>query len=258
MAYSEGIRIKKKHGQHFLRDETVIHAMISKVACTPSTHVFEIGCGDGILSRAIMQTSVAQLFIFEIDPEWAAYVRSQILDKRMTMFETNFLDVDRSIFTSHAPWTVLANLPYNVTFPILNYFQRNRDLIFEGVIMIQEEVAQKLVGKRGKNYGYVSLFFQHYFELELMNRIAPEAFFPPPKVVSRLVYFKVKKEAITIPDEERFWDFIKICFKQPRRTLLNNLKSYAQYISKVPQELLSLRAQQMNMDDFLHVWNVIR
>lgn len=258
MAYSEGIRIKKKHGQHFLRDESVIHAMIGKVVCTPSTHVFEIGCGDGILSRAIMQTPVAKLFIFEIDPEWATYVRSQIPDKRMTMFETNFLDLDRAVLESDAPWTVLANLPYNVTFPILNYFQRNRDLLSEGVIMVQEEVAQKLVGKRGRNYGYISLFFQHYFDLALMNRIAPEAFFPPPKVVSRLVYFSVRKNVTAIPEEERFWDFIKICFKQPRRTLLNNLKSYTHYVSRVPEDLLALRAQQMGMDDFLAVWDRVR
>lgn len=181
MAYSEGIRIKKKHGQHFLRDQSVIHAMIDRVACTPTTHVFEIGCGDGVLSRAIMDTKIQKLYIFEIDPEWAAHVRSQITDSRLTMFETNFLDLDRAVLEPDAPWTVLANLPYNVTFPILNYFQRNRDLLNEGVVMVQEEVAQKLVGKRGRSYGYISLFFQHYFNLELMNKIAPGAFSPHQK-----------------------------------------------------------------------------
>ncbi len=258
MAYSEGIRIKKKHGQHFLRDQSVIHAMVGRVACTPTTNVFEIGCGDGVLSRAIMDTKVQKLYIFEIDPEWATYVRSQIADTRMTMFETNFLDLDRAILEPHARWTVLANLPYNVTFPILNYFQRNRDLLCEGVVMVQEEVAQKLVGKRGRSYGYISLFFQHYFELELMNKIAPTAFFPPPKVFSRLVYFKVRTDAPVIHDEDKFWNFIKICFKQPRRTLFNNLKSYEQFLSKVPEKLLSLRAQQMGMEEFLAVWDIIR
>jgi 16S rRNA (adenine1518-N6/adenine1519-N6)-dimethyltransferase len=258
VAYSDGIRIKKKHGQHFLRDQSVIHAMINKVTCTTSTNIFEIGCGDGVLSRAIMETPAAKVYIFEIDPEWATYVRAQISDKRMTMFETNFLDLDRAVLQPDAPWTVLANLPYNVTFPILHYFQRNRDLLSEGVVMVQEEVAQKLVGKRGRSYGYISLFFQHYFELALMNKVAPEAFLPPPKVFSRLVYFNVKKNVHEIPDEPRFWEFIKMCFKQPRRTLLNNLKSYAQYVSKIPQELLVLRAQQMSMQDFLAVWDIVR
>jgi 16S rRNA (adenine1518-N6/adenine1519-N6)-dimethyltransferase len=258
MAYSEGIRIKKKHGQHFLRDQSVIHAMIDKVQRTATTNVFEIGCGDGVLSRAIMGTPVQRLYIFEIDPEWATYVRSQIADKRMTMFETNFLDLDRAVLEPYAPWTVLANLPYNVTFPILHYFQRNRDLLSEGVVMVQEEVAQKLVGKRGRSYGFISLFFQHYFDLELMNKIAPGAFFPPPKVFSRLIYFKVRVGAPEIPQEERFWDFIKLCFKQPRRTLFNNLKSYSHYLSKVPENVLSLRAQQMGMEDFLAVWDIVR
>jgi 16S rRNA (adenine1518-N6/adenine1519-N6)-dimethyltransferase len=164
------------------------------------------------------------------------------------------LDLDRAVLEPHAPWTVLANLPYNITFPILYYFQRNRDLLSEGVIMIQEEVAQKLVAQRGKNYGYTTLFFQHYFELSLMNKIAPTAFFPPPKVFSRLMYFKVKQNPVTIPDEERFWDFIKACFKQPRRTLYNNIKHLSHYIDRFDEATLALRAQQMGMEDFLKIW----
>lgn len=254
MAYSEGIRIKKKHGQHFLRDHSVIDAMIARVTLTARSSIFEIGCGDGILTRALMQTPAQHVYVFEIDPEWAAYVSKEIPDKRMTMLQTNFLDLDRAVLEPHAPWTVLANLPYNITFPILYYFQRNRDLLSEGVIMIQEEVAQKLVAQRGKNYGYTTLFFQHYFELSLMNKIAPTAFFPPPKVFSRLMYFKVKQNPVTIPDEERFWDFIKACFKQPRRTLYNNIKHLSHYIDRFDEATLALRAQQMGMEDFLKIW----
>ena len=85
--------------------------------------------------------------------------------------------------------------------------------------MIQEEVAQKIVKTSGRGYGFPSLFFQHYFEWKLLEKVPPGAFFPPPKVYSRLLYFKPKKMLQQIPDEAEFWEFIKHCFAQPRRTL---------------------------------------
>ena len=120
---------------------------------------------------------------------------------------------------------ILSNLPYQITFPILHLLQKNRDLLKEGVMMIQEEVAQKIVKTSGRGYGFPSLFFQHYFEWKLLQKVPPGAFLPPPKVYSRLLYFKPKKDVIQIPDEPKFWEFIKRCFAQPRRTLRNNLAS---------------------------------
>lgn len=258
MAQSEGIRLKKKHGQHFLRDHTVIEAMIDRVVIDTKSSIFEIGCGDGFLTRALLKTLAARVYVFEIDHEWASYVRSQMPSDRLFMFEQNFLDLDPSVLAEHAPWTVLANLPYNVTFPILHYFQRSRHLLKEGVIMIQEEVAQRLVAQRGSNYGFVSLFFQYYFELSLMTKIPPGSFYPPPKVFSRLIYFKPRQELIPIPDIDRFWIFIKACFKQPRRTLYNNIKQFTASYTKLDPALLALRAQQLSMQDFLALWDVIR
>src|SRR5580765_7611181 len=156
--------------------------MIFAVTITPQTSVFEIGCGDGILTRAILETEVARLFVFEIDPDWANYVQESITDDRLHMFLENFLDIDFSLLEEHAPWTVLANLPYQVTFPILHRFQQHRHLLKEGVVMVQEEVAQKIVKQRGRDYGYSSLFFQHYFEWKLLDKIPPTAFHPAPKV----------------------------------------------------------------------------
>lgn len=91
-----------------------------------------------------------------------------------------------------------------------------------------------------------------------MLKIAPGAFFPPPKVHSRLVYFKPKKNVPIIPDEEGFWKFIKICFKQPRRTFKNNMMQTHIDLAKIPEKYLLLRAQQMNMEDFLHIWELVR
>lgn len=256
-ANSGGIQLKKKYGQHFLRQQSVVNHMIDKVTLNESSSVFEIGCGDGFLTRAILSTKIARLWIFEIDPEWAAFIEKTLPDKRITMFTENILDVNFSRFEEHKPWVLLANLPYQITFPILYLLQRNRHLLAEGVIMVQEEVAQKIVKTSGKGYGLHSLFLQHFFEWKLMDKISPTAFLPPPKVFSRLLYFKPKANVAPIENESRFWHFIKICFSQPRRTLRNNLVQSHANLSKVPEKYLGLRAQQMTIDDFFAVWQAL-
>lgn len=255
--YAHGISLKKQFGQHFLRDQSVIDHMLAKVSLTPESSIFEIGCGDGFLTSSIVQHPCARLWIFEIDHEWAEYVKKTYPDPRLTMHEENILDVDFAPFEPFKPWTLLANLPYQVTFPILHMLQRNRALLQEGVIMIQEEVAQKIVKKSGRGYGYPSLFFQHYFDWALLQKVKPTAFYPPPKVDSRLLYFKPKKNVQEIPQEQEFWKFIKACFKQPRRTLKNNLAQQHFDSSKIPEETLILRAQQLSMSDLLRVWDLI-
>lgn len=257
MAESHGIRIKKKFGQHFLRDQKVVEHMLDNVTLTKESSVFEIGCGDGFLTKEIVKHPFKQLWIFEIDPQWADFVKKTVPDKRMRVYLENILDLDWKRLEPDAPWTLLANLPYQITFPLLHMFQQNRHLLKEGVIMIQEEVAQKITKTSGRGYGFPSLFFQHYFEWKLLDKVPPGAFLPPPKVTSRLLYFKPKKDVQQIPDEPKFWEFIKRCFAQPRRTLRNNLASTHYNVSLIPEETLKLRSQQMNMDDLLKLWKKI-
>lgn len=259
MAKKHGITLKKQFGQHFLQDERFLQVMIDAVDLDADSSVFEIGCGDGFLTAEILRQPIARLRVYEIDQEWATVVSNRFKkDTRLDMRLENFLDVDLDTLQEHAPWTVLANLPYQITFPILHRFQQYRHYLKEGVIMIQEEVAQKIVKTSGRGYGFPSLFFQHYFEWKLLEKVPPSAFYPPPKVFSRLLYFKPIEHPIDIPDEQKFWEFIKKCFAQPRRTLSNNLRTTGYPIEKLSSDLLNLRAQQMNMHQLLEVWNVIR
>lgn len=258
MAFIGDIPLKKKYGQHFLRQQSIVDAMVAKVSPHQESCIFEIGCGDGFLTSAIMQQKLKKLWVFEIDHDWAEYVKKKITDNRLTVFEANILDQDFSIFEADKPWVLLANLPYQITFPILHLLQRNRHLIKEGVVMVQEEVAQKIVKTGGKDYGHASLFFQYYFEWHLMDKISPSAFFPPPKVHSRLLYFKPHTNMRPIPQEEDFWIFIKRCFKQPRRTLRNNLMQTHFDMKKIPEQYLELRAQQMKFDELVHLWESLQ
>lgn len=256
--FVQGIEVKKKFGQHFLRQSSVVDHMIEAVDLKPDSSVFEIGCGDGFLTEAILKQDIARLWVFEIDEQWATFVRKKLPDNRLTIFQEDILSVDFERFVSYKPWILLANLPYQITFPILHLLVKQRNLLSEGVVMVQEEVAQKLLKTSGRGYGYSSLFFQYYFDLKMMEKISPAAFYPPPKIYSRLVYFKPKQDLKEIPYEQDFWKFIKLIFLQPRRTLRNNLMQTHYDISKFPQELLNLRAQQLTMQDFLAMWDIIK
>lgn len=251
---SQGIAIKKQFGQHFLRDQSIVDRIVHSVTLTPESSVFEIGCGDGVLTRAIVQENIARLWVFEIDPEWVAHARKTFKDDRLTVYEEDVLDVDFDRFKEHAPWTLLANLPYQITFPLLHMLQKNRALLNEGVIMVQEEVAQKIMKTSGKGYGFPSLFFNYFFEWRLLDKIPPTAFYPAPKVFSRLLYFKPRKNVQPIVDEENFWKFVKICFKQPRRTLKNNLAQTHYPIDRIAPDILALRSQQLDMQGFIKLW----
>lgn len=255
----QGIELKKKHGQHFLKNGMYIIPMLEAVQLDSSVSVMEIGCGEGILTQNILQGPCKQLKVFEIDSEWAHYVRDLYgSDSRLHVIETNILDLDWSSLQSEKPWILLANLPYQITFPILYVLQKNREMFLEGVVMVQEEVAQKIVQTSGRGYGCSSLFFQHFFDWKLLDKVPPDAFYPAPKVFSRLLYFKPKKELLKIDNEEEFWKFVKFCFHQPRRTLRNNLAQSHYDISKLSEELLQKRAQQLSMHNFLSIWNVVQ
>jgi 16S rRNA (adenine1518-N6/adenine1519-N6)-dimethyltransferase len=252
----QGISMKKCFGQHFLQNERYLDSVFDAIKLTSTDSVFEVGGGEGLLTGAILQHPVARLWVFEVDPEWAAFLKRKFSDKRLQVFRQDFLETNFSIFEQHAPWILLANLPYNITFPILDRLVEQKHLLSEGVIMIQEEVAQKLVATRGRGYGFISLFFQRHFDLRLLDKIPPTAFFPQPKVFSRFVYFRPRMGLEPIINEEKFWSFIKLSFKQPRRTIKNNLQGTV-YLAHIPEEYLLLRAQQLTMQDLLVLWGVI-
>lgn len=262
MAFAENILLKKKFGQHFLTQRWVVEHAIARVKLDQASSILEIGGGAGFLSRAILEQQIARLWIFEIDPQWAKYLKtelaSEIAKGRLQVFEQDFLQIDFQQLAPHQPWTVLANLPYNVSFPILESIIRNRHMFVEGVVMVQEEVAQKIVKRSGRGYGAISLFFQYYCDWELLDKIPPSAFNPPPKVFSRLIYFKPRVNLVPIPDEIAFWKFVRMCFKFPRRMLRNNLAQTHYNWEQLPAETLALRAQQMDLAKFLELWNIIR
>ena len=256
---SDGPRKKKKFGQHFLRKQSVVDHMIERVSITPETTVMEIGCGDGFLTQSILhQTPCKNLLVYEIDPEWLHFVKEHIRDPRLHLDLKNILELDcETELKDHQPLVLLANLPYQVTFPILFLIQNHKHLFQEGVVMVQEEVAYKITASSGRGFSSTSLFLQHHFKWQLMERIEPGAFTPPPKINSRLLYFKPRFDQPTIPNEAAFWKFLKLCFNTPRQTLKNNLRTTHYPYQRLSEETLGLRAQQLSFDEFLTIWQLL-
>lgn len=233
--------------------------MLAAVTLDKTSSVLEIGCGDGFLTRTILRNPCARLWCIEIDERWVTYVQRSLFSPKLTVKHQDFLKTDVAEFEPFAPWTVISNLPYHVTFPILQILQQQRHLFKEGAIMVQAEVADKILKTGGRGYGYVSLFYQHYFDWRLLDTVPPEAFDPPPKIMSKTLYFKPRAHPEAIPDEPRFWDhFIRCLFKQPRRNLKNNLQQGGYDIAKVPSEMLTLRAQQLDKKQIFALWDLVR
>jgi 16S rRNA (adenine1518-N6/adenine1519-N6)-dimethyltransferase len=248
-------RKKKSLGQHFLRKQSVVDHMIDAVKLDDQTGILEIGCGDGFLTQALMQTKAALVRCYEIDPEWAAVVRNLIPSPRLDLRLENVLEADWSVLADQPKWVVLANLPYQITFPIIFKIMDHKHLFQEGVVMIQEEVAQKIVSTRGRGFGVTPLRLQYHFEeLRLLDKVEPGAFAPPPSVFSRLLYFKPRQNAEPIPDAEEFWKFLAVCFHSPRQNLKNNLRGSKYSLEFFSTEELALRAQQMTWELFLECW----
>jgi len=250
-------RLKKRYGQHFLRDKSVIDAMLAAVPVDVTSSVVEIGCGDGFLTRRILEKSPARLWGFEIDAEWASHVQHAYGSPRLRIIQEDVITADLDIMQPYAPWIILANLPYNITFAVLYRLQAYRHLLHEGVLMMQEEVAQKIIQQSGRGYGFPSLFLQHYFTWKMLRKVPPESFVPAPQVMSRLVYIRPIQNPQPIAYEDAFWRFVQACFTRPRKTLRNNLKVSGYPVDLFASQTLDLRAQQLSKDQFIAIWHSV-
>lgn len=255
MPKAHDIPLKKGLGQHFLRQQSVIDSFVQAARIGVGASVFEIGCGDGVITRALLHTELERLWVFEIDDSWAKHVCQQLPDERLQVFVQDFVHVDFSILEPYQPWIVISALPYYHTWPILHALVAHISLLSHGVVMMQEEVAQKIVKTAGRGYGFPSLFFSYYFEWQLLDKVGPNAFYPPPQVDSRLLFFCPRVHRPSIVDEEGFWKCIKVLFKQPRRTVKNNLIAAQWPYEHLDARILGLRAQQMDMEALLAFWH---
>jgi 16S rRNA (adenine1518-N6/adenine1519-N6)-dimethyltransferase len=234
---------RQRLGQHFLADadwrEQIARAIrVSAYAPEFAASLdrspekdycwIEIGAGHGEMTEYLAATG-APVTAIEIDPPLVR--RLQYLSQRfpnLQVVSSDVLKADIAEIAAGRHVRTYGNLPYYITSPILHHLFGFASIIDEIHIMIQLEVAERLTAQPGsRDYGYLSVATQLYSRPELVLEIPREAFDPPPEVVSALVTLRLPGQGVKlgIVDTDRFLEFVKICFAQKRKTLLNNLRS---------------------------------
>jgi len=217
----------EKLGQHFLTDASWQERIARAIRVDGGVWV-EIGAGHGEMTTRLAQRA-GKVFAIELDRRLAARLREVVAPyKKVEVVESDVLAVDFAEITKGAHFSVYGNLPYYITSPILHRLFEHAGRIASIHIVIQLEVAARIVAPPGRrDYGYLSVVSQWYGRPEIAFRIPPGAFQPPPKVASALVSFHMPGARGRHPgvDETAFLDFVKECFAQKRKTLRNNLRA---------------------------------
>jgi 16S rRNA (adenine1518-N6/adenine1519-N6)-dimethyltransferase len=259
---------RQRLGQHFLGDpawrEQVARAIrVSAQSMVPNLRDeescwVEIGAGRGEMTSHLLSTGLP-VYAVEVDPPLAR--RLQELTKEhanLTVVPSDILKTDIANLAAGRRVRIYGNLPYYITSPILHHIFRFADLIEEMHMVIQLEVAQRLTAAPGSSeYGYLSVVTQFYARPELVFRVPRGAFLPPPDVGSALVAlrFPGARAKLGSIDDESFLDFVKSCFGQKRKTLINNLRVSASRES-LREALAALklrpdcRAEQLSVAQF--------
>jgi 16S rRNA (adenine1518-N6/adenine1519-N6)-dimethyltransferase len=236
---------RQRLGQHFLADadwreqiaraigvspHSTLRLSSADLAAGPACCWIEVGAGHGEMTEHLLSTGAA-VYAVELDAPLAARLRK--LAKKfpnLTVVHGDVLETDLAALAAGRRIRLYGNLPYYITSPILHHFFTFADLIDEIHIVIQEEVALRLTAKpETKQYGYLSVVTQLYTRPEFVLRIPRSAFSPPPEVGSALVTLRLPGERakLKLRDEMAFLDFVKLCFAQKRKTLVNNLRALA-------------------------------
>ena len=231
---------RQRLGQHFLADagwrEEIARAIrVSPQSIAPSPAGnsaefcwMEIGAGHGEMTEQLASTG-APVHAIELDAHLAATLKK--LARRFPNVEVVSADILKSDIAKIAAGKrvrIYGNLPYYITSPILHHLFASAELIDEIHIVVQHEVALRLAAQPGtRDYGYLSVLTQYFSRPELVLEIPRGAFQPPPEVSSALVTLRLPGERAKLPqiDEASFLEFVKLCFSQKRKTLVNNLKS---------------------------------
>lgn len=225
----EGIRARKALGQNFLVDRNVIARIADAVDIGPEDRILEVGPGKGALTE-LLAARCARLVAVELDTRLVPVLRREFSgNQRVEIVHDDILKLDlRSLLAAEGaePWKVAANLPYNISTPVLFKFLDHMDLFSRLVLMLQKEVGDRLAASPGtKDYGTLSVFFQLHFNVVRELIVRPGSFHPVPKVDSVVLSFvPLEKPREEVGDERYFRRMVKGAFSMRRKTLWNCLK----------------------------------
>ncbi len=258
-------KTKKRLGQNFLINEEVIRNIIDYADIQPTDTVVEIGPGVGFVTEQLVKHA-KKVIAIELDEE-AIHELKKLDAPNLTIIHKDILKTDLSELCDEKI-KVVANIPYYITSPIIAHLlgeiddlhNKNREKITDILLMVQEEVARRMVANENspsKQYGLLTLLSQFWAEVEIKELVGRRSFFPAPKVNSALVSLKVRKTPLLeLSDYTHFRRTVKAAFSQRRKNLKNCLLSGGfskENIQKVMSELgldENIRGEKLSLEMF--------
>ena len=249
----------KRLGQNFLIDPNIVRKIVALAELRPGDHILEIGPGRGILTEALSRAA-GHVTAVEVDPRLHAY-----LETRQVELPNVELVCDDALAypVENLPMgtVVVANLPYYISTPLLFRLLDQRGRFPRMVLMLQDEVADRLVAQPGgSDYGVLSVMAQYAADITKAFRVSAQCFRPRPDVASAVVRLGMKEGARLSPkDEATFRALVKAAFAHRRKTLVNSLRDEGYELHPVIETLqrleiaLARRAETLSVEEFLQL-----
>ena len=239
----------KRFGENYLIDGNVKNKIVAEVRACKGETVLEIGPGLGQLTIDLA-SSGASVFAVEKDKKAYEILKDIVKDKLplLKICNEDILEYDLGkIFTGNKI-KVVGNLPYYITTPVVEYIIENRAIVESALILMQKEVAERLLAPEGsKERGSISCFVQYYTEPEYLLTINRHSFYPVPEVDSSLLRLKIRdKPACEVKDESIFFKIIRGAFNQRRKSIINSLSRES--VLNLPKDQLMSILKDLNID----------
>jgi 16S rRNA (adenine1518-N6/adenine1519-N6)-dimethyltransferase len=263
-----GLRAKKGFGQNFLVDPIIVER------CAKEAHaegaVIEIGPGIGSLTEQLARVA-KHVTAYEVDPDLPAVLADTLKEyPNVEIILQDFLTIDLSakvkeLKERYGTVTVCANLPYYVTTPILfKIFEQGADIPYI-TVMVQKEVGERFAAApKDPQYGALSVEGQYLYEVKKLFNVPGRSFNPSPDVDSVIIQFCRRKEVDLSMDLNRFFDLVRACFKQRRKTIYNNLREFLNDSDKTKAVLAKAdvpeakRAQELSVEDLKKIYEALQ
>jgi 16S rRNA (adenine1518-N6/adenine1519-N6)-dimethyltransferase len=247
-----GFSFKKSLGQNFLIDQNILNNIVAAAELDETKGALEIGPGIGALTQRLAQAA-GKVTAVEIDNRLIPILKEVLADQEhTTVIHGDVLKLDlkqllEEQFAGVSGVSVVANLPYYVTTPILMKLLEERLPLEHIVVMIQKEVAERMAAKPGgKEYGSLSVAVQYYCVPKLVCTVPHTVFIPQPNVDSAVIKLSLRdKPAVDVPDEDHFFRVVQASFAQRRKTLANNLTAF---VGKERREALTEMLHKNDID----------
>ena len=221
------IKMSKKLGQNFLIKRGIVDEIVKAADLQEGEPVLEIGPGIGTLTQGLAQSG-ANVTAIELDTRLLEVLDTTLAQySNVTIVHGDVLKLDVPSIMNHEPFKVVANLPYYITTPIIMSLLESRLPIERLVVMVQKEVALRMVAKPGtKDYGALSVAVQYYTEPDIVLDVSPKSFLPAPAVMSSVIRCVLRdKPPVDVVDEKLFFRVVKAGFAQRRKTFANTMKT---------------------------------